>query len=183
MSDLRGALADLRDEARRAPGAWAKRQLGGGLELHWRFGASSDPAATDELVLRRADVLPSDQEVTTCLAHLPAGRALRARLDYVERRTIKLLLGPRRCACGTVLEESELANEILYGEGPPRCSQCQLAEKTGRERRMAACVDCGKPIPFDPVYEGNDRCNACALFFGRRYADEIRARRAAASRG
>lgn len=160
MPDLAGVLSTLRAEAHAAPGTWVRRTLGRGLELHWR---ATGAARADELVLSRIDAQPSGQEVTTCLAHLPPGLHLEHRLDYPERRSVKLVLAGRRCACGAEMD----AGALQFGDGKT-CTACAAAAKP---KPKAECIDCGTQIPFDPVYAGADRCPRCAMRAGREEAE------------
>lgn len=77
-------------------------------------------------------------------------------------------------------EELRLRTEctLIANDGATSAVKVRLSGQvttpiTAATKRMARCTDCSREIPFDPTFEGADRCNACAVAFGRLEAQRI----------
>lgn len=68
-----------------------------------------------------------------------------------------------------------IANDAQTGVATVKLSRPITSVVTAAAKRMARCVDCEREIPYDPVYDGNDRCSACAMAWGRLEAARLAA--------
>jgi len=129
MADtLKRTLQRLDTEAHREPDTWHARELSRGLELHRRH-RRIEGGAEDALVLRRADVDPSELEVqivTDKLREL-GWRVLSA--APIRGHTAVWLTLERACPrCGGPVD----AAAHLWGDGG-LCSRCRASMRAGRE--------------------------------------------------
>jgi hypothetical protein len=129
MADtLKRTLQRLDTEAYREIDTWHARELSRGLELHRRHWRTVRGAG-DALILRRADVDPSELEVKIVTDKLRELGWRVASAAPIKGHTAVWLTLERACTgCGGAID----AAAHLWGSGGV-CSSCRAAERAGRE--------------------------------------------------